>query len=195
MIDLQSPNLEFWYAVHCKPFKEWLAAARLAEHLGLAVYVPKLRTRFRGQIQLAPFFPRYLFVQADLQAISITDINSTPGVSRLVTFGQIAQPISATVIEALRQRMAQFNSEGGLPNHGFQPGDGVRLKAGPLQGLEAVFVGPMKPSERVHILVDFLGHQRSVEVHVNTLERSAIDPAPRHERRTRGKGRYIKVKG
>jgi transcription elongation factor/antiterminator RfaH len=195
MIDLQSFDLESWYAVYCKPFKEWLAATRLAEQLGLIVYVPQIRTCFRGQIQFAPFFPRYLFIQANLQEVSTSHINATPGVSRLVMFDYVPQPIPAIVIEALRQRMAQFNAQGGLPNHGFHPGDNVRLKAGPLRGLEAVFVGPMKPSERVQILVDFLGHHRPAEVHVSTLERTTAEPAPMQERRTRGKGRQIKVKG
>jgi transcriptional antiterminator RfaH len=195
MIDLQSLDLEPWYAVHCKPFKEWLAATRLVEQLGLTVYVPQIKTSFRGQIQLVPFFPRYLFIQANLQEVSISHINSMLGVSRLVMFGDVPQPIPAIVIESLRQRMAQFNAQGGLPNHGFRPGDGVRLKAGPLQGLEAVFIGPMKPSERVQILVDFLGHHRPAEVHVSTLERTTAVPAPIQERRTRGKGRQIKVKG
>lgn len=195
MIDLQSLDRESWYAVYCKPFKEWLAATRIAEQLGLPVYVPQIRTRFRGQIQFAPFFPRYLFVQANLQEVSVSHINATPGVSQLVIFGYIPQPIPALVIEELRQRMAQFNTQGGLPNHGFQSGDRVRLKAGPLRGLEAVFIGPMKPSERVQILVDFLGHHRPAEVPVNTLERTNAEPAPIRERRTRGKGRHIKMKG
>jgi transcriptional antiterminator RfaH len=195
MMNLQSFDLESWYAVHCKPFKEQLAATRLAEHLGLIVYVPQIRTCFRGQIQFAPFFPRYLFVQANLQQVSMSHINATSGVSRLVMFDNIPQPIPAIVIEALRQRMAQFNAQGGHPNHGFHPGDNVRLKAGPLRGLEAVFVGPMKPSERVQILVEFLGQHRPAEVHVSSLERTTAEPAPMQERRTRGKGRQIKVKG
>jgi len=195
MNDVQSLDRESWYAVHCNPFKESLAATLLAEQLGLAVYVPQIRTRFRGQIQYAPFFPRYLFIQANLQEVPISHINATAGVSRLVMFGYAPQPIPAAVIEALAQRMAHFNAQGGLSNHGFVPGDSVRLKSGPLRGLEAVFVGPMKPSERVQILVDFLGHHRPAEVNVSTLERITAVPAPMHERRTRGKGRQIKVKG
>jgi transcriptional antiterminator RfaH len=194
MMDVRPLNLEYWYAVHCKPFKEWLAAARLTEQLGLKVYVPKIKTHFRGQIQFAPFFPRYLFIQANLQRVSISQINSTPGVARLVTFDQQPQPIAASVIDALRRRMERLNSQGGLPSHTFYPGDDVRVVAGPLQGLAAVFVGPMKPSERVNILVDFLGCRRPAEVPVNTLERSAAQPGYRSERRTRGKGRHIKVK-
>jgi transcriptional antiterminator RfaH len=195
MDDLQSFDLEPWYAVHCRPFKESLAATMLAEQLGLTVYVPQIRTHFRRQTQYAPFFPRYLFIQANLQEVSISHINATAGVSRLVMFGYVPQPIPAVVIEALYHRMQQFNAQGGLLNHGFQPGDNLRLKAGPLRGLEAVFVGPMKPSERVQILVDFLGHQRPAEVNVSILEHSTAIPAPVHERRTRGKGRQIKVKG
>lgn len=193
--DLQSLDRKSWYAVYCKPLKEWLAATALREYLALTVYVPQIKTHFRGRIRRAPFFPRYLFLQADLQVTSFSQINATSGVIGLVTLGDQPQSIPAAVIETLRQRMEQFNAEGGLPSHGFHPGDGVRLKAGPLQGLEAVFVGPMKPSERVRILVDFLGRRRAAEVHVNTLERSSSVLAPKRERRTRGKGRQINLKG
>jgi transcriptional antiterminator RfaH len=193
-MDAQPFNLKYWYAVHCKPFKESLAAIRLSEQLGLTVYLPQIRTHFRGQIRLVPFFRRYLFIQANLQQISITQINSTPGVSRLVTFDHLPHPISATVIDAIRRRMDQLNSQGGLPSHTFCPGDDVRVITGPLQGLAAVFVGPMKPSERVNILVDFLGYHRPAEVPVSSLERSTAKPAGRSERRTRGRGRHIKAK-
>ena len=190
--ELQPLNRKSWYAVYCQPLKEWLAATALSEYLALTVYVPQIKTHFRGRVQRIPFFPSNLFIHADLGVTALSQINATSGVHGLVTLGDGPQAIPAAVIEALRQRMEQFNAEGGLPSHGFQPGDSVRLKAGPLQGLEAVFVGPMKPSERVRILVDFLGQHRAADVYLNTLERSGSVQAPRQERRTRGKGRHIK---
>jgi transcription elongation factor/antiterminator RfaH len=193
MADLRSPDFEAWYATHCKPFKERYAANALAEQLGLTVYLPEIKRRFRGQIRYAPIFPCYLFVRVDLQAVTLNRINNTFGVVRLVTIDDIPQPVPTSVIDMLRQRVDHFNTHGGLLNHSFRPGDTVRLKEGPLQGLEAVFVGPMKPSERVHILIDFLGRHREAEVDVDTLERAAA-AVPKRERRTRGKGRHIKLR-
>jgi hypothetical protein len=56
--------------------------------------------------------------------------------------------------------------------------------------LEAVFLGPMTPSQRVRVLLDFLGTQREAEVALDSIERVA--PPPQRGRRTRGKGRQIR---
>lgn len=181
-----------WYVVHCKPREERRAAAALEEQLGLKVYLPEVTRRVRGRIQRAPFFPRYLFVWANLLQVKVTGIhaiNTMPGVLRLVEFGNIARPVLAAVIEAIRKRIDALNAQGGLPEHRFHPGETLRLTDGPLQGLEAVFVRPMKSSERVRVLINFLGSLRDAEVNADMLEKVRT---PRRERRTRGKGRRIK---
>jgi Transcription termination factor nusG len=58
-----------WYVVYCRPFKEWQTAAALEAHLGLQIYIPQVKRRFRGKIQWTPFFPRYLFVAVNLQQV------------------------------------------------------------------------------------------------------------------------------
>jgi transcriptional antiterminator RfaH len=184
-------GIDHWYVVHCEPHKERQAASALADRLGLMIYLPEIKRRFRGRIQRALFFPCYLFVQTDLLKVTTSHINATPGVLRLVSFGGAPPSIPAAVIEALCRRIDALNDRGGLLEHGFQLGDTVRLKQGPLRGLEAVFVGPMKPSERVQILMEFMGQPREIEVPVDALERASPLGAPKQERRTRGKGRWI----
>jgi transcriptional antiterminator RfaH len=186
---------EHWYVVHCQPLKERQAAAALEHNLGLATYLPEIRRRFRGQLQQAPLFPRYLFVRANLHTTAPSQINATPGVLRLVAFDETPQPVPAAVIGALYQRVCELNVQGGLLEHQFRPGDPVQLADGPLQGLEALFVGPTKPSERVRILVHFLGSLREVDVDVDVLAKPAPGLIFRRERRTRGKGRRIKQHG
>lgn len=185
------PGILQWYAVHCKPLKEAQAATALIDHLALTVYLPEVRRLFRGRKQRTPFFPGYLFVQANLHYVTPSRINATPGVLRLVAFGELPQAVPAEVIDLIRQRVDDLNMHGGLIEHGFRPGDAVRFKSGPLRGLEATFIGPMKPSERVRVLIDFLGSLRETEVDATMVERAAAPP-PRRERRTRGKGRWIK---
>ena len=180
-----------WYAVHCKPFKERYAATALEDRLGLTVYLPEVRRFFRKQVQWTPLFPRYLFVQANLQRVTFSSINTTPGVLGLVTVGGTPQTVPPAVIQELCQRVNNLNAQGGLSEHDFFPGGAVRLKAGPLRGMEAVFVGPMTPSQRVRVLIDFLGRLREAEVDLDALEHANSWPAPKRERRTRGKGRRI----
>jgi hypothetical protein len=61
-----------------------------------------------------------------------------------------------------------------------------------MRGLEGIFQGPTEPSERVRILIDFMGSLNRLEVDVDVLEPG---PTPQHppKRRTRGKGRRIKT--
>lgn len=183
-------TIRHWYAVQCKPHGEWHAAATLQSNLDLKVYLPVVQRYFRGQVQSAPFFPGYLFVQADLHEITVSRINAMPGVVRLVAFGDIPQPVPLHVLEAIHAGVESINTHGGLPH--FHPGETVRLKDGPLRGLEAVFVGPLKPSERVRVLLEFLGRLSEVEVDANSLESTNSGSPPRQERRTRGRGRRIK---
>ena len=180
-----------WFVVHARPWKELLAAS-LLEEADLQVFLPQVRQQRRGQMQRAPLFPGYFFVRPRGEGVEFGAINHTPGVIRVVAFGEKPQPLSAAVVEAIRQQVEALEDQGGLPQHPYKPGDPVRVTAGPLEGLEAVFVGPMKPTQRVQVLLEFLGRQQQVEVDVGALEQSSAPQPVKRERRTRGKGRRIK---
>jgi transcriptional antiterminator RfaH len=182
---------QLWYVVHTKARQELLSAGLLEQRLAVTVLLPQVRQRSRGQMRAAPLFPGYLFVELDLDQTEASAINNTPGVIRLVAFGGAPKPVPARVIEALQARLAEIDAQGGLPQHPFKEGDRVRLKDGPLAGLEAVFVGPMRPAERVRVLLEFLGQEQEALVPVEDLE-TAGGPA-RRPRRTRGKGRVIRT--
>lgn len=185
-----------WYVVHTKPQKELVAASMLEERLSLTVYLPEVLQHYRGQPHLRPFFPRYLFVQADLDEVEASKINALPGVISLVSFGDRPQALSNEVVQAIRARIDDYNAAGGLPQRVFRPGDRVRLTEGPLQGLEAVFKGPVKPSQRVWVLLEFLGSLHAAEVSIDSIERAA--PQHHHgpqKRGTRGRGRRIHSAG
>jgi transcriptional antiterminator RfaH len=185
-----------WYVVHCQHSKEWQAAATIETLLDLPVYVPHVCRRLRGKIQRAPFFPGYLFIRADFQIVAPSKLNSMPGVLRLLVFDNQPRSIPEAVVEHIRTQVNEIDAHGGLLTHHFHPGDTVRLKAGPFRGLEAAFLGPMKPSERVRVLIDFLGSLREADVGVDDLERVHSAPrSARQERRSRGKGRPIIGRG
>lgn len=180
-----------WHVVHCRPLQESQVARILEQQLDLMVYLPIVKGYFRGRIQYAPLFPCYLFVYVACQSVSLSQINSMPGVLQLVTFGHVAQTVPDALIEELRERIAIFNQHGGLLNHSFRIGDAVRLKNGPFKGLEAIFQGPMQPSERVQILLELFGRAQEVQVFADILE-PAEPTHSRRGRRTRGRGRAIK---
>jgi transcriptional antiterminator RfaH len=185
-------TLGHWYVVHCQPLRERQAANQLTRQLGLTVYLPEVICRFRGQLRHAPLFPRYLFVRANLQDVGLSRINSTIGVVRLVAFGAIPQVVPVGILTTIEERVEQIDAQGGLPMHTFRLGDRVQIKKGPLSGLEAIFQGPMKPSERVRILIELLGRPNEIELAVDMLERGGMPQVFQRERQTRGKGRPIR---
>jgi transcriptional antiterminator RfaH len=179
--------------VQCQHFKEAFVSVALDDYLELPTYLPKISHIVRGRVRHAPFFPGYLFVWADLQVVATSTINTIPGVVRLVAFDGLPQSIPAASIEALRQRVEQLNDSMPAATAMFQPGETVRLTKGPLRGLEALFVGSTTPNQRVRILISFLGGLRETEVELANLERVGAEVAPPQQRRTRGKGRRIKI--
>jgi len=178
-----------WYVAHCAPHKEPVVQALLQRDLGLQAYLPMVNRRFRGQLRPTPFFPGYVFVRTELQSATGPAINATPGVLRLLAFDGSPQPVPGAVIEAIRERIDQMNEHGGLPGFQFSNGDPVRINAGPLEGMEAVFLRPMRENERVRIMIQFLGHLRETEVPVSVLEKRPSLP-----RRSRGRGRPIRAR-
>jgi transcriptional antiterminator RfaH len=192
---LQFRNAEGWYVIQCQPFGERIAAAVLERHLGLLIYLPELRRLKHGQVQQILLFPRYLFAHINLYRVTVSQINTVPGVLRLVVFGDFPAQVPHEVIESLRERVDVLNINGGLPQYSFKPGDLVHIKDGPLQGLDAVFVESMRSNERVQVLLSFLGHLSRVELDVEVLEPTDSPQRLSHKRGTRGKGRKINRPG
>jgi transcriptional antiterminator RfaH len=167
--------------------------------LGLFAYIPEYKQESHGTIKHFPLFPGYIFVQADLQKVPLSQINATPGVLGLVASGGDPQPVPNDVIEGIVERLKYMDT---LKREPFCPGDVVRVKhGGPLQELEMIFIGPMTPSRRVCVLLSFLGRLKQVHVDAETLEKVPSHTA--HEERvfranyvknryTRGRGRKIK---
>jgi transcriptional antiterminator RfaH len=157
-----------WYVLFTEPHKEHLVQGLLCQR-GLETYLPLSRAarRRRGRRAYLPFFPRYLFVRADLAVVGRSALQWLPGVTHLVCFGGEPAVVPDAAIALLRERLeaVREDSLGGL-----KPGDRVRFRSGPLMGLEAVFQKGLSPSGRVRVLLDFLGRQRACEVDLDCLE-------------------------
>ncbi len=195
----QSCSDTFWYVIRCQSRKERYAANAIKSYLGLCVYIPEYKRKSRGTLKHFPLFPGYIFVQADFQKVSPSQINASPGVLGLVAFGGDPPPVPHNVIEEIAERSKYLDT---YKNEPFCPGDVVRVKhAGPLQELEMIFMGPMTASSRVCVLLSFLGRLKQVYLDRETLEKvsshtgsenNAINAQYHKHRYTRGRGRVIK---
>ena len=136
----------------------------------------------------------YLFIRVDFERVSLSRVQWTPGLRRVVSFDDRPVPLPDAAIDLIRRKLEGLNAAGGLPVHAFQPGDTVRITDGPLQGMLAIFEGPSTPAERVRVLLTFLGRASRAHVSATDLEKAAPEvqvPLPKRPRRTRGRGRRI----
>jgi transcriptional antiterminator RfaH len=105
-----------------------------------------------------PLFPRYIFVAIDMATHRWRSIQSTFGVSRLVTNGDDPAVVPEGVIHALKARedekgFVRINSK-----PAFAPGDKVRVLAGAFMDSAGLFSG-LADHDRVSILLDMLGRK------------------------------------
>lgn len=155
-----------WYTVYCKPRKEAVAEQNL-QRQDYQVYLPRIRMPHRRRSRwvevIEPLFPRYLFIQLDINRDNTAPIRSTIGVTGLVRFAECPAIVPPEVIDAL---IANQDPESGLFLHDrplFCQGDTVRFLDGPFAGLQGIF-NKENGDERVIVLLEFLGKLNTVKV-------------------------------
>lgn len=158
-------GLMHWYLVYTKPRQETVALQNL-ERQGYCCYLPRLakeRLR-RGHLTVVeePLFPRYLFIRlgTGTSAKSWAPIRSTPGISKLVTFGMEPAKVDDRLLDFLRKNEADRQS---MPEKAFQPGDKVRLLEGPFVNIEGIYE-MTDGNQRALVLIEFLSKPVRVPV-------------------------------
>ena len=154
--------MKSWYAVNTKMRCEAIACASLERH-GVEVFLPMLKERkvLRGECRptTSPLFPRYLFAKFDVSS-QLRAVTYARGVKNIVTFGSGPSMVDESIIHAIR---SQFTGEViELSEDQFSPGQVVRIQAGPLCGLEAVFVKKLDGTSRTMLLLKAMSFQAQV---------------------------------
>ncbi|MBV6396416.1 MAG: Transcription antitermination protein RfaH [Anaerolineales bacterium] len=146
-----------WYVLHSKPRKEEFLLDQLRLNKFTA-YCPLLRvTPINPRARkVRPYFPGYVFVQADLTREKASSLQWMPGATGFVAFDGAPARVPDGFMPLLRQRVDEINASGGETLHEIRPGDTVRLVGGMFAGYEAVFDARLPGSERVRVLVHML---------------------------------------
>ncbi|TLG77595.1 transcriptional activator RfaH [Methylocystis sp. B8] len=156
-----------WYVVQTQVNGEARAAQNLLRQ-GYQVYVPRYLKRRRHARKVdfiaKPLFPRYIFVAIDVTAHRWRSIQSTFGVSRLVTNGDDPAMVPDGVISTIQAREDEKGFIRLDSRPAFAPGDKVRVLAGAFMDSAGLFNG-IADNDRVSILLDMLG--RKVRVLLN----------------------------
>jgi transcriptional antiterminator RfaH len=150
-----------WYVVQTQVNGEAKAAENLRRQ-GYEIYLPRYLKRRRharkADFTAKPLFPRYTFVAIDVAAQRWRSIQSTFGVSRLVTNGDEPAALPEGVVRALKAREDDRGFVKLDARPAFAPGDKVRVLAGAFMDNAGLFNG-MADHDRVSILLDMLGRK------------------------------------
>jgi transcription antitermination factor NusG len=161
----------YWYALRSKPRKEDVVWRQVSSQ-GFEVYYPRLRVhpvnpRSR---KVKAYFPGYLFVQADIEQVGISLFQYMPHTLGLVSFGGEPAVVPDHLVQTVRQRIDQINAAGGEIFDGLQAGEVVWISDGPFRGFEAIFDARLPGSERVRVLLEFLGNRRQVAIELEARQ-------------------------
>jgi transcription antitermination factor NusG len=157
-----------WYVAYTNVRHEKSVVKQLEERCinsFLPTYHSVRRWKDRRKELDLPLFPGYVFVH--LPSRDRLRVLQVPGVVRFVNFGGHPVPLRDDEIESLKSAMA-----GGVaaePHPYLTIGRRVRVKHGPLAGIEGILVRK-KDRFRVVISIDLIMRSVATEVQVSDLE-------------------------
>jgi transcription antitermination factor NusG len=157
-----------WCAIHTRHQHE-KSVATLLSRQGFQVFLPayntvRLWSDRKKQITL-PLFPGYVFLVDEAQRR--LKVLSTPGVHAILTTGKAPAVIPSEEIAAIRRAVeSPMRIE---PHRFLKSGDAVRIKSGPLAGLEGI-VSREKGVFRVVLSIELLGRSAAVEIDSSAME-------------------------
>ncbi len=163
-----------WYAVYTRHQHEKTVAENLLGR-GLEVFLPVYEAlrqwRDRQKRLLLPLFPCYVFFRGNHER-RVT-VLSTPGVHSIVGFAGHPAVIEKCQIDAIR--LAVENHLRVEPHPFLRHGDQVRVKFGPLTGIEGILIRK-RGFARLILSAELLQKSVSVEVDAHCIERIAGGP-------------------
>jgi len=159
-----------WFLAQVRPNCHTMAERNLRQQhfqTFLPMHEEPKRRAGRFVSSLRPLFAGYMFVAFNTAKGGWRKINSTYGVTRLVSFADEPQPVPLDLISRLMLRC-----DGGgklLPPRILNPGDAVRISGGPFADFVAT-VEKISSDQRVWVLLDLMGRTTRVAVEAEALQ-------------------------
>jgi transcription antitermination factor NusG len=168
-VNLPSEYLKpLWYAAYTSANHEKTVAVQLdqrsVEHF-LPLYDSVRRWKDRRMKLQLPLFPGYVFVRLALR--DRLQVLQVPGVARLVGFDGTPAALPREEIEALRTSLS--SAVRAEPHPYLTVGRKMRVKTGPLVGLEGILVRK-RNGTRFVISIDLIMRSMAVEIDASELE-------------------------
>lgn len=160
-----------WYLLYSKPKQEELVTIQLRQQ-GYSVFLPRYKKLIartaEKMVAFEPMFPRYVFFRPAGPGQSISAARSSRGAANLVSFGGKPAIVTEETISTIREFESQRNLADVADISPFQPGEEVRLRNSPLNGVSGLVA--KVSSRRVEVLLQLLGRQKIVSVSHQQLE-------------------------
>ena len=159
-----------WHLVQFKPNSHHLAVRNL-QRQGFETFLPLQEiTRRKASnftLDLKPLFPGYMFVGVDLATAPWRAINSTIGISRLVSFADNYKPLPLSLVSSLMLRCDEVGKL--LPPKTLYAGDSVEVLNGPFANFVAT-VEKIDAQQRVWVLMEFMGRNSLMQIQPEQLK-------------------------
>ena len=161
-----------WFILQFKSNSHHLAAKNLNRQ-GFETFLPLHDTTSRRLSRFIntskPLFPGYMFIKFDRAESEWHKINSTYGVSRLITFNSTLKSIPTNIVDSLMKR---YDSSGKLlPIKKLKKGDHVTVLKGPFADFIAT-VEKYEDDQRIWLLMDLMGRKAKIQTPLNALQPS-----------------------
>ena len=161
-----------WHALYTRHKHEKAIALALSIK-GFKVFLPLYsathRWKDRNKPLLLPLFPCYVFLRGGLERQLC--IMTTPGIHMLIMSGSRPAAIPDEEICAVRQLVEK--AKWVEPHPFLGSGDRVRVRSGPLMGVEGVLVRK-KNLFRLVVSVEILGKSAATEVDASAVQRVGV---------------------
>ena len=161
-----------WFILQFKSNSHHLAAKNLNRQ-GFETFLPLHETTSRRLSRFIntskPLFPGYMFIKFDKLESEWHKINSTYGVSRLITFNSILKSMPIGFVDSLMKR---YDLSGKLlPIQKLKKGDQVTVLTGPFANFIAT-VEKYEDNQRIWVLMDLMGRKSKIQARTDKLQLS-----------------------
>ena len=164
-------ELNNWYLLSYKPNSFNKAALNL-ERQGIHVFCPKqiqtLRKGTKFITKTIPLFPGYLFIKLNNKLVSWNSINSTYGVSKIISFGKYPCKVPKLIIQNLKKNCDQDNIVLQTPKLDF--GDKIKIDKGPFTN----FIGKIlkvESNKRIWVLLEYMNKKSKIQFSSNYVSK------------------------
>ncbi|MGJ8652993.1 MAG: transcription termination/antitermination protein NusG [Opitutaceae bacterium] len=165
----KSNNSLEWFCLRTQTKREHIAAAILSKIENVEVFCPRIsqvkKTRTGKKRFVEAMFPGYIFAKFSLKD-NYRRVIHTQGVSQLVHQGE-RKALPEELVADLKASLPEGIIE--APDLSIVPGANIEFITGSLKGLNGQVLAQLPSSQRIQILLEFLGREITVTVNADDI--------------------------